>query len=194
MNDVLAIYEAHAGRLMETYDGLDAEAVLAPIRDWLPTPPASVLDVGAGSGRDAAWFGAKGHAVTAAEPVAAFREAIAHRAPAATVVDARLPDLAGLDGPFDLVLASGVLHHLCPVERDAAYRRCAGLLLPGGRLVASLRMGRTPPAHGELVHVMDPDGETARAEAAGLKRMDRVEAADARPDLTWTWLVWERTR
>ncbi len=194
MTDVITVYAAHADRLKETYDGLDAEAVLAPVRDCLPSPPARVLDVGAGSGRDAAWFGANGYAVTAAEPVAAFRDAIADRAPAATVVDARLPELPGLAGSFDVIMASGVLHHLSPVDRDAAYRRLAGLLAPGGRLIASLRMGKTPPAHGELVHVVDPDDETARAGAAGLHRICRVEAADARPDLTWTWLVWERTR
>jgi protein-L-isoaspartate O-methyltransferase len=41
----------------------------------------TVLDVGAGSGRDAAWFAARGHDVVAVEPTSAMRSEGQHRHP-----------------------------------------------------------------------------------------------------------------
>ena len=40
----------------------------------LPTAPALMLDIGAGSGRDAAWLAAAGHQMLAVEPAAALRQ------------------------------------------------------------------------------------------------------------------------
>jgi len=83
--------------------------------------------VARGSGGAPAWFQSRGHAVTAAEPVAAFREMIAHRVPAATVVDSALPDLAGLSGQHALILVNAVWHHLGATARDQALARLAEL-------------------------------------------------------------------
>ncbi len=110
--------------------------------------PSQILDIGAGTGRDAAWLAGLGHNVLAVEPVAAFRAG--GKAP--KWLDDRLPDLLktrGLGRKFDLILLNAVFQHVCPEGRVAALRNIAGLLAKGGRIVMSLRHGpsaKTRPA------------------------------------------------
>lgn len=188
----LAIYAAHAGALARRYDSVTTDAVLAGLDDLIPSPSASVLDVGAGSGRDTQWFLERGHAVTAAEPVAAFRALIAARAPAATLVDAGLPDLDGLSGRFELILVNAVWHHLSPAERDRAILRLTGLLAPDGHVFIALRQG--PVGADASLHLLDPDAETTRAASAGLSLIRRHDAPAHDPEtaaagISWTWLA-----
>ena len=69
-------YEGDAGRsLAVRYESLDPEKLHADILHCChPRLPASVIDIGAGSGRDAAWFASKGYSVLAVEPSATMRE------------------------------------------------------------------------------------------------------------------------
>ncbi|MGB3146833.1 MAG: class I SAM-dependent methyltransferase [Paracoccaceae bacterium] len=190
----IAMYEAHADTLLQRYDAVATMDILSPVLDLLP-PHAPVLDIGAGSGRDAAWLVSHGHPVTAVEPVAGFRAAIVSRVPDATVVDARLPDLDGVVGPFGLILTNAVWHHLTGAQRSASIARLSGLLAPNGRLVLSLRHGGTP--EGQPVHAVDPEAEIARAVLAELKLLRRATAPSHQPGniaagITWTWLVFEK--
>ena len=76
MNDVLADYAAAATpELIAGYDTLPPEQIYAAVRDFLPRAPSRIADIGAGTGRDAAWLAEQGHRVLAVEPVRAFREA-----------------------------------------------------------------------------------------------------------------------
>jgi protein-L-isoaspartate O-methyltransferase len=68
-------YEANADAVSAQYENVSAQAVHAWLLDLLPSPPAAVLDVGAGSGRDAAWLAAQGYDVVAAESSPAMRNA-----------------------------------------------------------------------------------------------------------------------
>ena len=196
MTDVVAIYEAHAADLGARYDKVSSEALLAPVIDLLPPAPATVLDIGAGSGRDAAWFAGRGDSVTVAEPAQAFQAIIAARLPQVRIADARLPGLEGITGPFDLILASGVWHHLAEGERRAGFERIARLLAPGGRVILSLRHG--PIAAGQPIHPLDAAAEADGARAAGLVLL-RCRAAPSQQSgnemagVTWTWLALERT-
>ena len=61
-------YDQNAEQLVSQYESLTFEHVHPALLDLLPPPGATILDVGAGSGRDAAWFAAKGYDVVAAEP------------------------------------------------------------------------------------------------------------------------------
>ena len=188
----LAIYAANADTMARRYDSVTTDTVLAGLIDLIPPPPAPVLDIGAGSGRDTAWLQSRGHSVTAAEPVAAFRALIAQRAPAATVVDSALPDLDGLSGRHALILANAVWHHLAPADRDLALRRLADLMTPDGRIFLALRRGPVPA--GAHLHDLDPDTEIARATTAGLTLLRRHDApaydADtAAAGISWTWLA-----
>lgn len=191
----IRLYATHARTLAARYDTSSTEALLAGLTDLLPDPPAPVLDVGAGSGRDSAWFAARGHAVTAAEPVAAFRAMIASRLPAAALVDAVLPGLPGVAGAFALILVNAVWHHLAEGDRSAAMQRLAGLLAPSGLVLLSLRHGPVPP--GQPLFALDPEAEIARAARAGLalRRRHQAPAQDAetaRAGISWTWLALTR--
>lgn len=53
MADPISWYNANADAVLERYEAVDAEAVHGWLVDLLPSRPAAVLDVGAGSGRDA---------------------------------------------------------------------------------------------------------------------------------------------
>jgi protein-L-isoaspartate O-methyltransferase len=97
-------YAEQAAKLIARYESVSPEEVHEEVLHLIPTGSCRVLDVGAGSGRDAAWLAAKGHAVVAVEPTAEMREAGIRLHPSARVewVDDSLPDLAMLSGrePF----------------------------------------------------------------------------------------------
>ncbi len=61
-------YDAHAADLVHRYELIDPTIVYGWLSGLLSDTPGTVLDVGAGSGRDAAWFAAQGHDVVAVEP------------------------------------------------------------------------------------------------------------------------------
>ncbi len=52
--DPVLWYERHAGQLAATYGALSSERLHRWLDGLLPSVPALVLDVGAGTGRDAA--------------------------------------------------------------------------------------------------------------------------------------------
>jgi protein-L-isoaspartate O-methyltransferase len=58
-------YEQNAVQLVDQYESLAFEEVYSSLLDLLPAPDSTVLDIGAGSGRDAAWFAARGDDVVA---------------------------------------------------------------------------------------------------------------------------------
>lgn len=68
-------YAENAGQLIARYDNVTFLDKYRPVSHLLPTISSAVLDIGAGTGGDAAWLASSGHKVTALEPVAAFRAA-----------------------------------------------------------------------------------------------------------------------
>jgi protein-L-isoaspartate O-methyltransferase len=67
-------YDMQAATLVPRYGAVRPEALHAWWRNLLRKAPSAVLDLGAGSGRDAAWLAGLGHAVMAAEPSTAMRQ------------------------------------------------------------------------------------------------------------------------
>src|SRR3954447_16738923 len=135
-------YDAHAGELAPSYEAIDPEQLHSWFADLLPAAPSLVLDVGAGTGRDAAWLASKGHNVVAVEPSARMRgEADArHGGAGITWIQDQLPAMAltyrrGL--AFHIILLSGVWQHIAPGERERAMRKLLGLLRAGGFLALS---------------------------------------------------------
>ncbi len=190
----LAAYGAQAPELTARYLQLSPERIYAVVRRFLPERPARIADIGAGPGRDARWFCAQGHEVTAVEPVEAFRAAGRDAAPGARWSAARLPELDGLSGPFDLILVNAVWHHLDPARRLAALHRMRALAAPQGRLILSLRHG--PAAEGMTSYPVDPGATFADARAAGWRAVFRdqapaTQAHNRAAGVRWTWLVLE---
>ena len=147
--DTIAPYHRGFREFAEAYDAFGFEDIHAGALPFLPTAPGIMLDVGAGSGRDAAWFASKGWQVIAAEPATALRSEAARRHPEPAIrwIDDRLPALEAthrLGLGFDLVWLSGVWMHIPPEDRPRAMRKLATLLKPGGRMMLTLRHGPAP--------------------------------------------------
>jgi len=162
---------------------------------FLPVTAGLLLDVGAGSGRDAAWFAARGWDVVAAEPAASLRAEAALLHPTQTIrwVDDRLPALTmihRLGLAFDLIWLSGVWMHVPPEDRPRALRKLATLLKPGGRMILTLRHGPAPE-DSPMWPVSEHEVERLGLDA-GLALRVATEANDdlqGRPDVRWQTVV-----
>ncbi|MCC2652444.1 MAG: methyltransferase type 11 [Microvirga sp.] len=149
--DTIAAYNDQATKLATRYELLSSEAVHAALLDFVPRGAGLIaLDVGAGSGRDAAWLASLGYDVVAVEPAAAMRLEGQHRHSEARIswVDDKLPDLNAVHGlgiSFDLILLSAVWMHVPPHARTRAFRKLVALLKAGALLYMSLREGPSEP-------------------------------------------------
>jgi len=188
-------YAAEAEALVPRYEGIAFSEIHAAILPLLPAPPAQVLDVGAGTGRDAAGFAALGYRVTAVEPTAELRRRAAalHPSPRIDWLDDGLPDLPALAGrgaAFDVVMLTAVWMHLDAAERQRAMPRLAALLRAGGVLALSLRHGPVPP--GRRMFDVSASETIDLAREHGLRcllcRTDE-DAQLRRPGVTWDRVV-----
>lgn len=194
-NPVLAGYEAAAEVLIPAWEQLSPAQIYAPVRAFLPTVPRRVLDVGAGTGRDAEWFAGQGHHVIAAEPVAAFRAAGQGRR-GVTWCDDRLPGLPSLRSfgrVFDLIIAAGVLHHLPADQRLQAMTILCSLMKPESRMILSLRHG--PTTADRPGFSINTDALIRKATSLGLSLVHEQrgcashQAGNRAIGVSWDWLV-----
>jgi SAM-dependent methyltransferase len=149
MNDMPNFYSRNTTQFIKQYEQIQPEKVH---KDWLhfiPTTKSLILDIGSGSGRDAAWLAGQGHEVIAVEPADGLRQKAQelHPQPSIQWLKDTLPSLKEiykLGLKFDLILLSAVWMHIPPGERERAFRKVANLLKPGGALVITLRHGPSP--------------------------------------------------
>ena len=142
--EALAYYARghEARRLGEGHGPLEFARTCDILARCLPSPPATVLDVGGGPGPYAVWLAPRGYRVVLIDAVplhvAQARDAAAR---AGQTIDARVGDARRLeeaDGSADAVLLLGPLYHL--TERTArlqALREARRVLRPGGLVVAA---------------------------------------------------------
>jgi SAM-dependent methyltransferase len=190
-------YGAEADKLALQYERVSFAHVHRHTLRLFPASPGRVLDIGAGTGRDAAALAALGHRVVAAEPTAEMRAhgQRLHADQDIEWVDDALPDLpllAARGERFDLILASAVWMHLDREERETAMDRVATLLAAGGRLVLSLRHGPVPA--GRRMFDVPPEETVNAARAHGLLVLHHSEDGDdlGRDDVSWSHLVLRR--
>lgn len=191
----LAIYDESAKQIAALYEMTTFEQVHAGTLDLFPPAGASVLDIGAGSGRDAAALAKRGYCVTAVEPSLGLREEAQHRHENVTIewIDDALPDLRSLGTrQFSFILMSAVWMHIAPHDRSTAMRRLAQLIEPHGHLSISLRQGPADPSRA-IAAVAASDVEAVAA-SSGLHLVRRIETADTlgRAELTWSTLILEK--
>ena len=188
-------YTEEADALTRQYESVRFVDVHGPVLHLLPTVPSSVLDIGAGTGRDAAALVGMGHRVVAVEPTAALRDRAALLHPSSHIewIDDHLPHLGRLASRgdrFDVVLLTAVWIHLDPQQRREAMPRVASLLRPGGVLLLTLRHGPAPPGR-RLLFETSAHETIALAGARGLHLAAKVEHRPdfyGRPEVTWTSL------
>jgi protein-L-isoaspartate O-methyltransferase len=193
-------YADEAEALLARYESLSAVDVHRAVLHLLPTRPARVLDIGSGTGRDAAWFASLGHEVVAVEPTDVLRSrAMAlHASPGITWVDDALPDLARLQAraqQFDLVMLTAVFMHLDRDQRIRAMPNIASQLGPGGRLIMRLRHGPVPPGRRMFEVPADEVGALAAAQGLAAIFNHHGEASGAQncdAGVTWTTVAFTR--
>ncbi|MGJ4893067.1 class I SAM-dependent methyltransferase [Bradyrhizobium sp. HKCCYLRH3099] len=193
-------YAAEADQLFVRYENIPPQQVHAAVLHLLPRTPARVLDIGAGTGRDAAWLAGLGHRVVAVEPTEALRIRAMrlHASPAITWIDDSLPDLAALsarDEPFDLVMLTAVLMHLDDAQRRRALPNIATQVAPGGTLIMTLRHGPIPP--GRRMFEVDAAAVVAPMRQLGLdlelkRQTASVGVANQAAGVSWTTLAFAR--
>lgn len=189
-------YGAHAQALAAQYESITFNDVHRDVLHLFPTAPCAVLDVGAGSGRDAAALARLGHHVTAVEPTAELR-AEGQRLHASLPIDWRddhLPALARTRASaqrFDLILLTAVWMHLDAPERATAMQALAALLQPGGQIVMTLRHGPVP--EGRRMFDVSAEETIALAAEHGLRMRHRSEREDMldRADVRWSFLAFQ---
>ncbi len=188
-------YEGESGRsLTARYETISPEHLFTAIVDLFPSPPAAILDVGAGSGRDAAWFARKGYTVLAVEPSETMRTAgqELHQGSQVQWLDDSLPELKEvyrIGTSFDAIFVSAVWMHVLPSKRKRAFRKLVGLLKPGGKLFISLRLGPVdqkrsmfPVSSEEIISLAQSNGMSVAFQG---KRPD----VWGRPGLSWEQMV-----
>jgi SAM-dependent methyltransferase len=142
-------YGETATERFKHYESIAFSDVHRDILHLFPTTPSQVIDIGAGTGRDAAAFAERGHTVTAVEPTPELRaeaERLHARWPI-TWIDDSLPDLDrvhALGERYDVVMLTAVWMHLDAGQRERAMARVAPLARSGGLLALSLRHGPVP--------------------------------------------------
>lgn len=187
-------YAEQATDLIERYEAIDFVDKHQAVLHLLPMAPGWVLDIGAGTGADAAWLAHRGHRVVAVEPTSAFRShgMAIHRSRSIEWVDDSLPGLEHITRRrqrFDLVMLTAVWMHLDEPERRLAMPNVASLLAPDGMLVMSIRRGPVPA--GRRMYDVSAEETVALAEASGLRAVLTVETPSAQAvnrDAGVTWL------
>lgn len=193
-NSASAYYDRHALDLADSYEGISAAAahpdLLRLLDENFPGVHLDILDVGAGTGRDAAWLTSLGHRVVAVEPSGAMLRIARHAhqdMPISWIRDA-LPDLEAVrrDLPiFDVIVLSAVWMHIAKEDRETTVATIATLVKPGGAVYITLRLGPADPAR--AIHEVSMDELMDLAMRFGF-RLDRLEKRPdllGRGDITW---------
>ena len=197
MNEIIDYYSKHSEQLTSRYEKLRSQAVHAVWKHLLPGSQSQILDVGAGSGRDAAWLAGCGHSVVAVEPADNLRnKAIGlHPHDAIKWVNDRLPELKEvhrLDLVFDVILVSAVWMHLAPSDRLQAFESLYTLLDPAGIMVISFRKGTA--ADEPAVYAVTGDEIRNLARQYGLDVVINIQNDDLyhRTEVQWETIVLKR--
>jgi SAM-dependent methyltransferase len=191
-------YGETADILVKQYESLAFAQVHRHILHLFPPAPSRVLDIGAGTGRDAAGFCALGHSVTAVEPTPEMRahgQRLHGHLPIRWIDDALpdLPTLRALGERWDVVMLTAVWMHLDTDQREHAMDRVTSLLQPDALLSLTLRHGPVPVGR----RMFDVSAAETRALAArhGLATIHEGEGPSLRvPGVTWNRLAFRAQR
>lgn len=190
-------YAESADQLAIRYESIPFALVHRAILHLLPAAPCDALDIGAGTGRDAAALAALGHRIVAIEPTAEMRAhgKRLHPSPSIAWIDDALPDLAKLDAGerrYDLIMLTAVWMHLDEKQRPPAMTRVADLLHPGGLLSLTLRHGPVPAGRRMFEVSAEETCELARARGLALVHRNERDGMLGQKDVRWSVLAFRR--
>lgn len=146
-------YEERSEILLRKYEQVGFEAVHADLLRLIGGQTGSALDIGCGSGRDAAWLAGRGWQVTAVDPSAAMLAGARriHRSLRIRWIKDGLPKLdkvASLGTTYDLVLLSAVWMHVQENRQAEAAATVARLTGHGGIVNLTIRSDAGEPDRG----------------------------------------------
>jgi len=190
-------YAEEAPELLERYESISFADQHRFIMHLIPTAPSRVLDIGAGTGRDAAGFAALGHSVVAIEPTEELRRGamLLHPSPMIEWIDDSLPDLAAIRArgeEFDVVMLTAVWMHLDAQQRRRAMPHLVVLVRNRGVVIMSLRHGPVPP--GRRMFEVSAEETIALGEPYGLNCIlnRAAEPSLRQPGVSWTRLAFQK--
>lgn len=190
-------YAWQAPDLLRQYESITFAEAHRAILHLIPRDPCDVVDIGAGTGRDAAALAELGHRVVAVEPTAEMRRGgmALHPSPRIEWLDDSLPDLAVLSArgeSFDLVMLTAVWMHLDKQQRRRAMTKVSSLVRKGGMMSLTLRHGPVPA--GRRMFEVSAVETIGSAAVRGLRVVLELEAQPSlrQAGVTWTRLVFIR--
>jgi SAM-dependent methyltransferase len=192
-------YGETAAERARQYESIGFADVHSDILHLFPVTPCQVIDIGAGTGRDAAAFAERGHSVTAVEPTLELRTEAQrlHARWSITWIDDSLPDLERvheLGGRYDVVMLTAVWMHLDAGQRERAMARVAPLVKPGGLMALSLRHGPVPVGRRMFEVSAQETGELARRHGLAIIHESKGPALLGGPAVWWDRLAFRAQR
>ncbi len=165
------IYDEASRHFFETYEGLSFSEMHRSFARFLPPSGSLCLDVGAGSGRDAAALARRGYRVTAVEPSDGLRDLAQrhHTDQKITWINDSLPDLTKVferGEHYCFILLSAVWMHIPPEQRLQSLVTLEKLLEPQAHIAMSLRVGS--PSFDRVMFPVSVDELLDQAKTAGL--------------------------
>ena len=187
-------YAEDAESLIRQYESFSFADVHGPELQLIPTAPCRALDIGSGTGRDAAALAAMGHSVVAVEPTGVFRlrAAALHPSPDIEWLDDSLPDLVRVrqrSQRFELIMLTAVWMHLDEGHRRRAMRNVASLMQAAGVMIMSLRHGPVPGGRRMFAVSAEETIELANGEGLRLLLRYRRPPLLATGAVSWTHLA-----
>jgi 2-polyprenyl-3-methyl-5-hydroxy-6-metoxy-1,4-benzoquinol methylase len=167
MQQTIQSYEGSAreyDKLVDPQRPPHIQKALQRLVETLP-PGGRVLEVGSGPGRDADVLESLGFAVRRTDATQAFVDLMLERGKHAELLNVVTDELGG---PYDGVLAMGVLIHVDRNQTDAVLRKIHIALRPGGALLAAMRKGEGETTGDYHTVCWTRERFTERLTAAGL--------------------------
>lgn len=194
-------YADEAPALFERYEQFDFDRVHRPVLHLLPSIPSTIIDIGAGTGRDAGHLASVGHSVLAVEPVDALRERAIRMRPSSKLqwLNDSLPGLTkvlALGKTFDVVMLNAVWMHLDEQQRSKAMAAVASLTHRGSRIFMSLRHGPVP--NGRRMFDVSGDETVELARRHGFVALfnahsESIQQTNIAAGVSWTRVVLEQS-
>lgn len=131
-------FNDRADELARQYNALDRAKVHADLLSMLPEGTAlKVLDIGAGSGADAAMFAGRGHEVLACEPADVLRKKGEETFKNKNIKWSSdvLPEMSAASeasAPFDVITSVGVLQYVAEENRASSLFKMFSMAAKGG--------------------------------------------------------------
>lgn len=192
-------YDTTASRTARNYEAVDFRLLVSKVLSYAPEK-AKLLDVGCGSGRDAAFYLEQGYDVTAIDGSRAMlREAERyHPELSGRLLHHELPErLPFDDGAFDIVTSMAVIMHLWEVILPGVFLDIARVTRSGGILAYSVNTERAGldengnDDKGRHFTCLSSEEWEKLHVTAGLETLDSWESDDitGRPGIRWATFV-----